>query len=288
MAASPYLSSARDQRKNFIGPRGFRALVAIALFAGFICGGVARAQEPHPPPTPSQQQTQPNIAVPCVQPPPMVRIEDYDGKFKKTVGVITRKLERKTVHPPHYKPGALLCTLEVKDKFFLFVHDSVDPLTFLNAGFNAGIGQAQDTDHSFGQGGAGYGKRFGASLADQAQSEFFKDFVYPSIFSEDPRYYRLAQGSGGQRFLHAIGHVFVAHKESGARMFNISEWLGTTSSVALSNTYHPDNERGVASAAQRVGISFGVDMGFDVLREFWPEIAHQFKLPFRGQNGSGK
>jgi hypothetical protein len=24
-------------------------------------------------------------------------------------------------------------------------------------------------------------------------------------------------------------------------------------------------------------------MGFDVLREFWPEIARKFKLPFRGQ-----
>jgi hypothetical protein len=23
-------------------------------------------------------------------------------------------------------------------------------------------------------------------------------------------------------------------------------------------------------------------MGFDVLREFWPEIARKFKMPFRG------
>jgi hypothetical protein len=288
MAASTYLSSTRSQRKNFIGPRRFRALVAITLFAGFIWGGRVLAQESAPQPTPLQQQTQPNTAMPCVQPPPLVRIEDYDGKFKKIVGIISRKLERKTVHPPHYKPGALLCTLEVRDKFLLFVHDSLDPLTFLNAGFNAGIDQAQDSDHSYGQGAEGYGKRFGASLADQASSEFFKSFVYPSIFSEDPRYYRLAHGSGSKRFFHAIAHVFVAHKENGRRMFNFSEWLGTTSAVALSNTYHPDNKRGVASAAQRVGISFGSDMGFDVLREFWPEIAHQFKLPFRGQNEQGK
>jgi hypothetical protein len=24
------------------------------------------------------------------------------------------------------------------------------------------------------------------------------------------------------------------------------------------------------------------DMGFDVLREFWPELARKFNLPFRG------
>jgi len=29
------------------------------------------------------------------------------------------------------------------------------------------------------------------------------------------------------------------------------------------------------------GFSVLSDMGFDTLREFWPEIAHKFKLPFR-------
>lgn len=57
------------------------------------------------------------------------------------------------------------------------------------------------------------------------------DFAYPPIFSEDPRYYRLAHGSGGRRFLHAVEHAFVAHRDNGKRMFNFSEWLGTTSTV---------------------------------------------------------
>jgi hypothetical protein len=30
-----------------------------------------------------------------------------------------------------------------------------------------------------------------------------------------------------------------------------------------------------------VGFSVANDMGWDVLREFWPEIAHKLKLPFR-------
>jgi hypothetical protein len=64
-------------------------------------------------------------------------------------------------------------------------------------------------------------------------------------------------------------------------MFNLSEWLGTTSSMALSNTYHPGNSRGIGPASQRVGLSIAWDMGSDVLREFWPEIVHKLKLPFR-------
>jgi hypothetical protein len=66
-------------------------------------------------------------------------------------------------------------------------------------------------------------------------------------------------------------------------MFNFSEWLGAATTVALSNTYHTDNERGFAPAAQRVSIGIAQDMGFDVLREFWPEISRKLRLPFRGE-----
>jgi uncharacterized protein (UPF0297 family) len=66
-------------------------------------------------------------------------------------------------------------------------------------------------------------------------------------------------------------------------MFNFSEWIGTSSAVALSNVYHPGNKRGFSSAAQQVGYSVLGDSGFDILREFWPEIARKLKLPYRGQ-----
>jgi hypothetical protein len=267
-----------------------RSSILAAALAG-VAGRVICAQEA-PVPTPPQQpaaaplpeEAVQNAAAPCVQPPPMVRLEDYDGPLKKVVGTFARPLERKAVHPPHYKPGAKLCTLNLKDKFALFVQDSIDPVTFLATGFNAGLDQAEDSDHSFGQGAEGYGKRFGAEFADQASSSFFKDFAYPWIFSEDPRYYRLARGTFRKRFFHAMEHAVVAHRDDGTRMFNFSEWLGTATTVALANTYHPDNERGFAPAAQRVSLGILQDMGFDVLREFWPEISRKFRLPFRGES----
>lgn len=276
----------------------FRKLAGMwfsAALAG-LAGGVACAQEvpAHAPsaPAPQRQPITPplpeeavqNAAAPCVEPPPMVRIEDYDGPLKKVVGTFARPLERKSVHPPQYKPGTRLCTLRLKGKFVLFVQDSFDPVTFLGTAFDAGLDQAENTDPSYGQGAEGYGRRFGAEFAGQASSRFFKDFAYPSIFSEDPRYYRLAHGSGGKRLLHAMEHAVVAHRDDGTRMFNFSEWLGTASTVALSNTYHPDNQRGFAPAAERVGYAILQDVGFDVLREFWPEISRKFRLPFRGES----
>jgi len=247
--------------------------------------GSGSAQQP-----PSiEEETRKNVEGSCLEPPPLVRWEEYEGPLRKVVGALARTVERKSVHQPHYKPGALLCSLEPKEKFLLFVQDSIDPFSFLTAGVNAGLDQAQDQDPTFGQGAEGYGKRFGADFAGQTSLRFFTDFAYPTMFSEDPRYYRLAHGSGRRRFLHALSHTVIAHRDNGKRMFNFSEWMGTTSAVVLSNTYHPGNELGFAPAARQVGYSVATDMGLDLLREFWPEIAHKLRMPFRekGESGGG-
>lgn len=224
----------------------------------------------------------------CLQPPPLVGWQDYEGPFAKVVGAFGRKLERKEVStgPARYKPGTTICTLEVKAKFLLFVNDTIDPITFLGAAFDSGISQAENDDPSYGQGAAGYGKRVGFNLIDQAQSDFFGDFAYPVIFSEDPRYYRLGAGSFERRFFHAVKHAVVAYNVDGTEMPNYSLWFATTSAISLSNVYHPDHRRGFAPTAEDVGSSIGQGIGYDVLREFWPEVARKFKLPFRGESAS--
>jgi len=229
----------------------------------------------------SQQESTDVAPAVCMEPPPLLRWEDYHGPFQKLLGAFAGKLELKAVHPPRYKPGTVLCSLEVKDKFTLFVRDTVDPISFLSAAFNAGLDQASNRDPTFGQGAEGYGKRFGADFAGQTTWRFFTDFAYPTIFSEDPRYYRLIQGNGRQRFLHAIEHTFVAQRDSGKHMFNLSQWLGTVTAVGLNDAYHPGNERGLSPALRTSGYALATGMGFDVLREFWPDIARKLHMPFR-------
>ncbi len=265
----------------------FKVASCLIVLAGAECAfsqeSPAPVQQAAPDQEPVQQAAATNAAKPCIQPPPLPSLMDYDGPLKKAVGLFGRTLERKSVHPPRYKTGATLCSLELDDKFRLFVQDSIDPVNLLGAGFNAGIDQATNRDPTFGQGAEGYGKRFGASLADSVSSRFFKDFAYPAIFAEDPRYYRMSHGSSAKRLFHAAGHLFVAHRENGKPMFNYSEWLGSFSAAELSNLYHPGNEHGVGDTARRVVSSFAFDIGYDVLREFWPEISHKLKLPFRDE-----
>jgi hypothetical protein len=220
-----------------------------------------------------------NVA-PCANPAPLFEVEDYSGPLNKTVAYFARKVEIKTVRAP--RPTSVrLCALNPREKFVLFLHNTLEPVVFVSSAFTAGSSQADNDDPTFGQGAAGYGKRFAAALTDNVSSDFFHTFFYPVIFRQDPRYYRQGDGAFRGRLGHALSHVFVARSDSGGRMFNFSEWLGTTSQASLSNLYHPGNERGFGSTAGRVGIGIGTDMGFDVLREFWPEIVRKLKLPFR-------
>lgn len=266
-------------------------LWGVVLAVGLAGSAAARAQEappPNPQPTDAPAELPGQVVLnrsgQCVQPPPMVQLQDYNGPFSKFIGAFTQKLDRQSVHDPHYKPGLILCSLEIKDKFFLYLRDAVDPETFLAAGFSASVSQALNYDPTFGQGATGYGKRVGVDYIDQVQFRFFKEFAYPTLFSEDPRYYRLGQGSNKRRFWHAVEHVVVAHNDHGRRMFNFSEWLGEISGTSLGNLYHPGNRRGVGPAAQHIAIDVATDIGFDELREFWPEVARKLHLPFRDQN----
>jgi hypothetical protein len=234
--------------------------------------------------TPQQEQAMLNPHAQCLQPAPAVQWQEYNGPFAKAVGLFGRKLDRPTAQSAQYQPGKIFCTLTIKDKFLLFVGDTLDPVTFMAAGFTAGIDQAENNDPQFGQGAAGYGKRFAADYADQASGNFFGFFLYPTIFREDPRYYRLGHGGTGRRLFHAVAHIAVAHSDQGGEMPNYANWFATVSTASLSNVYHPGNRRGFAPTAENVGWSFANQAGFLVLREFWPEIAKKFKLPFRGQD----
>jgi hypothetical protein len=288
---------------SYSRPLRFPACAFLALI--FSCSPAFGQEIPPPPPTlpradsqvpapqkealpaaPSASITKPRRE--CEQPEPTFTGLEYNGPFKKLVGHVAGKPEIRTVTEPRGHSGKVICSLPIKKKFMLFTRDTFEPVTFVIAGFEAGISQAQNNDPTFGQGAEGYGRRFGAAFADQVSGQFFGTFFYPTLLHEDPRYFRLGYGSKKKRLFHAINHTFVTHTDSGGHTFNFSEWLGQSSTTALGNLYHPGNHRGFQPAARGVAYSVGTDMGFDVLREFWPEVTKRLRLPFVVHTNPGK
>jgi hypothetical protein len=163
-----------------------------------------------------------------------------------------------------------------RQKFVLFARSAFDPFVFGAVAIQAGISQAQDSFSDYGQGASGYGKRYGAALADQVSSGFFANFVYPVMFKEDPRYFRLGEGSGTHRVGYALSRVFVCRTDSGHKSFNFSSVLGAFTSGAISNAYYPESDRGVGLTMSRGAISLGYGGAGNMLNEFWPDIHRKF------------
>src|SRR5437588_10482783 len=138
--------------------RSIRATAVAALVAA-AWGGAVWAQDSRPALTPPVRETEPSTPLACVQPAPMVSWEDYHGPFQKLVGAFGRRLERKSAHAPHYKPGAVLCVLSLHDKFLLSVRETCDPVAVLGIDYDEWISQAGKKHPRYGQGLEGYGKQ---------------------------------------------------------------------------------------------------------------------------------
>ena len=253
--------------------------------------------------TPPQSQ-QPQTSTPEPQkdsaPPPSPRpaVPTPDADQNKTEH--ERKLERKEqsqralgVLPqfavtsrqdaPPLTPGA---------KFHLFAKSAFDPITVSIVAIQAGISQADNQFPGYGQGAQGYGKRFGAALADSVDAGFWSNFAYPTLLKHDPRYFRLGEGSFSRRFVYGIKQEFVCHTDKGGRSFNFANVLGAFTSGAISNLYYPgktlirtipatattparpvyENDRGVELTLSRASLALGYGMAGGIFDEFWPDI----------------
>jgi hypothetical protein len=162
--------------------------------------------------------------------------------------------------------------LSTGQKFHLFARSSFDPFEYAAAGFQAGLGQATNEFPGYGQGAEGYGKRFGASLADQVSSNFFANFFWPTLLKEDPRYFRLGEGSFKHRFFYSLAQEFVTRTDKGRRRFNFSNFFGAFSSGGLSNVYYPETDRGFSLTMSRSAISLLYGSAGGLIDEFWPDI----------------
>jgi hypothetical protein len=160
------------------------------------------------------------------------------------------------------------------DKFKLFAVNTVNPFQFVATAAWAGIEQAENTYPSWGQGAEGFGKRYGAVYASTASSNFFSYFMFPSILHQDPRYFRKETGGFGNRLGYALSRVVVTRTDHGHSSPNVSLWLGAGSSAALGNLYYPDDQQDATHVMERFGINIATTAGFNVAREFWPDISH--------------
>jgi Carboxypeptidase regulatory-like domain len=177
--------------------------------------------------------------------------------------------------------------MTVGQKFRLATRSLFDPVVFLTTGAEAGIEQATDRYTSYGQGAAGYAKRYGADFANEISNRMLSGTAFPSLFHQDPRYFYKGIGSPPSRFLYAVSRTVVTRGDNGSSQPNYSRVLGSFSSGAISNTYRGRKDRGIGLVASTGAFHLAGYAADNLLREFFFRTITS-KLPGYQKNPSSE
>jgi hypothetical protein len=140
-----------------------------------------------------------------------------------------------------YDPNA--APLNAAQKLQLGWKTILDPTTILSSAIAAGIQQARNSYHEFGQGTEGYGKRFGAQYADTVNGAIIGGVIMQTVFHQDPRYFYKGTGSFRSRALYALATAFVRKSDNGRWQPDYSDVLGSLAAGEISTLYYPASSR---------------------------------------------
>jgi len=230
-----------------------------------LCALMGRAQTADPQPvTPPTGTAGSADAAPASQPAtPQVPAED-----KRIFGVLPNNRTTEASIP--------FRKLTAKQKMTIAVKDSFDYPVYPTAGLFASLYQLENQNPSFGQGMQGYAKRFATAYGDQMIGNMMTEGIVPSVFHQDPRYFRVNEGSTGHRLRMALQQIVICRTDNNHRTFNVAEWGGNAISTAISNAYYPDT-RTASDNLQKWLIAVATDSFSNILKEFWPDVKRKLQ-----------
>jgi hypothetical protein len=240
-----------------------RPLLPAWVFLFWLPASVSQGQEV--PPAPAAQASQ--FTQSSLPDSPAPKIPTPDEKPPRIFWIIPTYKVTESKRPTRLTPG---------QKLKIVASDLTDPYTIGFTAFTAGIAQANNDFSGYGQGAAGYWKRFGAGYADQASAGLFGGFLFPSLLHQDPRYYRQGSGPINRRFAHALIRPAVTYNDSGGKAFNWSGLLGSLAASGLSNAYYPEADRGVGKTFSRFAMGIPYSVIDHLVDEFGPDLERKF------------
>jgi len=135
----------------------------------------------------------------------------------------------------------------------------------------AGISQAEDTPKEWRGGAEAYGWRVGNSFAQHVIRESLQ-YGLSATLHEDNRYFASGRSGFISRTKYAVMSTLLARHDNGSRSFSFSRIGGAAGAAFISREWQPRSTNSAGDGAVSFGISMGATMGFNVFREFWPDL----------------
>lgn len=163
-----------------------------------------------------------------------------------------------------------------KERFEQYLLNTVGPVPLFGEALSAGINQWSNTPGEWGQGWGAYGKRYASNLGYNAVRQSIT-YGVGSMLHEDSRYFASREHGFWTRTRHAMVSTLEARHPDGSRSFSISSLAGIMGGVAVQSTWGPPSMQNVRSMGINAGISVATSAGFNVVREFLPDLLHRKK-----------
>jgi hypothetical protein len=170
--------------------------------------------------------------------------------------------------PPTYVP------LTAHQRLTLYLKQTVNPVSIFRTAASAGWGQWRNRPEEWGQGTHAFEKRV---LSSYAEHITFTTLLYgaSSLTHEDNRYLHSGLTGAKPRVRYALESSFLARHNDGTRHVSISKIGAVIGAALISRTWQPHDTRGLRPAAVNIGVMVAASAGFDVLREFLPDLLHR-------------
>jgi hypothetical protein len=255
--------------------------LALLFFAGSRVASARQVPELKDPAAPqaSGQSTSQTPPAQAPQAAPQEPPRQIPAVADQTIGLLSRR----SIFFPDL--ATTLKPLSPEQKFKLFLDQTIAPSTLVSAVVTAGYRQAENTYPGYGQGWGGYGRRFGAAMANSASTNFLGTFLIPSLLHQDPRYFISLRPSFRKKMEYALTRQIITRTDDGRSTFNWSRVIGVIGAESIANIYLPASERTAGKTFERSGIRFGIGIGSTLLKEYWPMIFKKLGVAPVGGNG---
>jgi hypothetical protein len=160
------------------------------------------------------------------------------------------------------------------ERLRLYLKKLVSPEAVFRSAAGAGIDQGMDTPKEWGEGSVGYARRFASAYAEHVVRETLM-FGSSTALHEDNHYVRSGETGFGKRLKYALESSVLARHDDGTRHLSFSKVGSTLGASFIWRIWQPPSTNSVGDAMENFGIAMGVSAGFDVAREFLPDLLHR-------------
>lgn len=143
----------------------------------------------------------------------------------------------------------------------------IRPAALIPLALGIGIAHGRDHPEEWGQDWAGLGQRTGHAFARLGVRNSF-NLIGHMALGTDPRYDRCQCTGFGPRSKHAIRRTFMVRTDSGGERFHYGNFLSAYATNVITNQWRPQRYHTQSEYLQGTAVSIGINVGWNVLREF--------------------